>query len=242
MIFQSNATDSEPSSHVRQLIFHTCQANQWQGGEGMALMLLWGGPACSQNTKNAPLGCGVAGEAALAAVGTKRVGPKWSVGNRMGTGSTGRLGPAGKGRERTRNGERIHGKAVSCWKAERKNQEHPESALPLQYKVIFLLLAPGLLARAPLLAQGSAPQAPRGWSCPSAASCPHQGVPFPCFGDKSRCFPSHCLCSSGLICPLMDNLSALGCSGRWEEIHGRVMPSALSGGFGNLTFNLFCRI
>lgn len=74
MIFQSNATDSEPSSHVRQLIFHTCQANQWQGGEGTALRMRWGGPACSQNTKNPSLGCRVAGEAALAAVGTKRVG------------------------------------------------------------------------------------------------------------------------------------------------------------------------
>lgn len=37
MIFQSNATDSEPSSHVRQLIFHTCQANQQWGEEGLAL-------------------------------------------------------------------------------------------------------------------------------------------------------------------------------------------------------------
>lgn len=36
MIFQSNATDSEPSSHVRQLVFHTCQANQRRGEEGMA--------------------------------------------------------------------------------------------------------------------------------------------------------------------------------------------------------------
>lgn len=47
------------------------------------LRLRWGGPACSQNTKNPSLGCRVAGEAALAAVGTKRVGqngqqePEW---------------------------------------------------------------------------------------------------------------------------------------------------------------------
>lgn len=27
----------------------------------------------------------------------------------------------------------------------------------------------------------------------------------------------------------MDNLSALGCSGSWEEVHGRVMPSAFIG-------------
>lgn len=89
MIFQSNATDSEPSSHVRQLIFHTCQANQWQGGEGVALMLPWGGPACSQSTKNPP----------LAAVGAELA----KMGNGAGRGSVGRWSPAGKGREGTTN-------------------------------------------------------------------------------------------------------------------------------------------
>lgn len=139
----------------------------------------------------------------------------------MGRGSMGRLGPAGKGREITRN-----------------TQNRP---CPSQYKVIFLLLSPGgwrtPLAWAALLAQGSAPRAPHGWGCPSTSACS-----FSLLWRQKLYFPSHCLCSSGLICPLMDNLSAFGCSGSWEEIHGRVMPSALSGGFGNLTFNLFCGI
>lgn len=185
MIFQSNATDSEPSSHARQLIFHTCQANQWQGGEGMALMLLWGGPACPWNTKNPSLGCGVVAEAALAAVGTKRVG---------------------------QNGQREIEWGEDPWKGwngKRNNQELEYQPCLSQHKVIFPLLAPG------------------GWSTPrvwvplstAASSSPLLW--------KQKPLSFHWLCSPGLICPLlMDNLSALGCSGSWEEVQGAVMPSA----------------
>lgn len=38
---------------------------------------------------------------------------------------------------RNQNGERIHGEAGSCWKGERNNQEHPESALPFPVQSYF---------------------------------------------------------------------------------------------------------
>lgn len=142
---------------------------------------------------------------------------------------------------RKQNGERIHGEAGSCWKGERNNQEHPESALPFPVQSYFSSPGPWGLEDAAGL--GCSPRPGLRSTSSSWLGLPlHISVFISLLWRQKLYFPSHCLCSSGLICPLMDNLSAFGCSGSWEEIHGRVMPSALSGGFGNLTFNLFCGI
>lgn len=186
MIFQSNATDSEPSSHVRQLIFHTCQANQWQGGEGVALMLPWRGPACSQSTKNP----------SLAAAGAELA----KMGNRTGRGS-------------------VEG-GVLLERAEKESQTEVISSIQSYFS------PPGPWGSTALV-----------WAPLLSRSCP---VPSPAM--EAFVFSLPLFVQPRINLNLMDNLSALGCSGSWEGIHERVMPSALSGGFGNLTFNLFCRI